>query len=264
MRSCDTEYLENIRRDSVTEGSGHATASLGVYRIALRTPMRGAFKNCKANDQGRAANPVHRNILPFEGSRNLQRADGEWHGVDPSQSLTRSSHQEIVNASQSSFLAPCVHTAYPARTRKASPAQCRAASMSSIWPCTRKCLPPGVLLLRWFPMSSAAREREPLHRLQGPSPRRPQSPVRDIYVQTNLVSDIPGMAPNTDPNLQGAWGLSFSTTSPFWVSDQAANFNGSGASTVYKVSDTPIPTSSGPVLTVGVTNQGNAPPEPQP
>ena len=86
---------------------------------------------------------------------------------------------------------------------------------------------------------------------------------RDFYVETNLVSDIPGMAPNTDPNLQGAWGLSFSTTSPFWVSDQAADFNGSGASSVYKVSDTPIPTSSGPVLTVGVANQGGAPPNAQ-
>ena len=82
----------------------------------------------------------------------------------------------------------------------------------------------------------------------------------DGYVQTNLVSDIPGMAPNTDPNLQGAWGLSYSTTSPFWVSDQNANFLGSGAASVYKVSDTLIPTSSGPLLNVAVTNQGNAPP----
>jgi len=87
-------------------------------------------------------------------------------------------------------------------------------------------------------------------------------PARDAYVQTNLVSDIPGMAPNTDPNLQGAWGLSFSSSSPFWVSAQAANFNGSGAASVYKVSDTSIPTSTGPLLTVGVTNQGNAPPNP--
>ena len=92
------------------------------------------------------------------------------------------------------------------------------------------------------------------------SPGSPQT--GDVYVQTNLVSDIAGMAPNTDPNLQGAWGLSFSTTSPFWVSDQAANFNGSGAASVYKVSDTAIPTSSGSLLTVGVTNQGDAPPSP--
>jgi uncharacterized protein (TIGR03118 family) len=82
----------------------------------------------------------------------------------------------------------------------------------------------------------------------------------DVYVQTNLVSD--GTIPNTmiDPNLLGAWGMSYSTTSPVWVSDQNANFNGSGAASVYKVSDTLIPTSSGPLLTVGVANEGNSPP----
>jgi uncharacterized protein (TIGR03118 family) len=82
----------------------------------------------------------------------------------------------------------------------------------------------------------------------------------EVYVQTNLVSN--GTVPNTvtDPNLQGSWGLSFSTTSPFWISDQNADVNGSGAATVYKVSDTPIPTSSGPLLTVAVPNQGGAPP----
>ncbi len=82
------------------------------------------------------------------------------------------------------------------------------------------------------------------------------------YVQTNLVSNISGMAPVTDPNLQGAWGLSFSTGSPFWISDQAANFNGSGATTLYKVSDTSPPTATVESLVVGVTNQGNAPPNP--
>ena len=84
--------------------------------------------------------------------------------------------------------------------------------------------------------------------------------LKEVFTETNLVSNVAGMAPNTDPNMQGAWGLSFSSTSPFWVSDQAASFNGSGAATVYKVSDTAIPTSTGSLLTVGVTNQGNAPP----
>lgn len=42
-------------------------------------------------------------------------------------------------------------------------------------------------------------------------------------VQTNLVSDVPGDAAVTDPNLLNPWGISFSATSPFWVSDQAAN-----------------------------------------
>ena len=42
------------------------------------------------------------------------------------------------------------------------------------------------------------------------------------YLQTNLVSDIPGLAPITDPNLQNPWGVSESATSPLWISDQAA------------------------------------------
>jgi uncharacterized protein (TIGR03118 family) len=41
--------------------------------------------------------------------------------------------------------------------------------------------------------------------------------------QTNLVSDIPGLAAITDAALKNPWGVSFSATSPFWVSDQATN-----------------------------------------
>jgi uncharacterized protein (TIGR03118 family) len=48
------------------------------------------------------------------------------------------------------------------------------------------------------------------------------------YVQTNLVSDVPGRAQITDPNLVNAWGASFLGTSPLWVSD-----NGTGVSTLY-------------------------------
>jgi uncharacterized protein (TIGR03118 family) len=51
--------------------------------------------------------------------------------------------------------------------------------------------------------------------------------------QQNLVSDIPGLAAVTDPNLKNPWGVSFSPTSPFWVSDQATAvatlYNASGA-----------------------------------
>jgi uncharacterized protein (TIGR03118 family) len=53
------------------------------------------------------------------------------------------------------------------------------------------------------------------------------------FVQTNLVSDIPGLAAHLDPNLKNPWGISSSATSPFWVSDQvtgkATLYNGSGA-----------------------------------
>ena len=45
-----------------------------------------------------------------------------------------------------------------------------------------------------------------------------------IYVQTNLVSDIPGLAEATDPHLVNPWGVSFSPTgSPFWISNQGTD-----------------------------------------
>src|SRR2546425_2310023 len=37
------------------------------------------------------------------------------------------------------------------------------------------------------------------------------------YLQTNLVSDVPGKAALTDTNLMGAWGVVRSATSPWWV-----------------------------------------------
>ncbi|HKE27500.1 MAG TPA: hypothetical protein VKB88_34330 [Bryobacteraceae bacterium] len=52
--------------------------------------------------------------------------------------------------------------------------------------------------------------------------------LRAGFIQTNLTSDISGMAANTDPNLKNPWGMSFSPTSPFWLSDQVT-----GVSTLY-------------------------------
>lgn len=54
----------------------------------------------------------------------------------------------------------------------------------------------------------------------------------DSYVQTNLVSNLPGVAQLQDTNLVNPWGISFSATSPFWISD-----NGSGLSTLYAVTN---------------------------
>jgi uncharacterized protein (TIGR03118 family) len=48
------------------------------------------------------------------------------------------------------------------------------------------------------------------------------------YIQSNLVSDLPGLAANTDTNLANPWGIAFSATSPFWISD-----NHTGLSTLY-------------------------------
>jgi uncharacterized protein (TIGR03118 family) len=53
--------------------------------------------------------------------------------------------------------------------------------------------------------------------------------ARGSFHQTNLVSDIPGLAQSTDPNLVNPWGLSSSATSPIWVSD-----NNAGVSTLYR------------------------------
>jgi uncharacterized protein (TIGR03118 family) len=59
------------------------------------------------------------------------------------------------------------------------------------------------------------------------------------YAQNNLVSDIPGVAPITDPHLVNPWGMSHSATSPVWVSD-----NGTGVTTLYDGSGNPFPVGS--------------------
>jgi len=51
---------------------------------------------------------------------------------------------------------------------------------------------------------------------------------------TPLVSDQPGQAAQTDPNLINPWGVSFSASSPFWVSNAET-----GTSTLYDGSGTP-------------------------
>jgi uncharacterized protein (TIGR03118 family) len=40
------------------------------------------------------------------------------------------------------------------------------------------------------------------------------------FIQTDLVSDIPGLAALTDPELHNPWGVSHTATSPFWTSNQ--------------------------------------------
>ena len=50
----------------------------------------------------------------------------------------------------------------------------------------------------------------------------------NVYTVTALVSDQPGVATFTDPNLVNAWGLAASATSPWWVAD-----NGTSKSTLY-------------------------------
>jgi hypothetical protein len=37
------------------------------------------------------------------------------------------------------------------------------------------------------------------------------------FSQTNLVSDMPGLATTTDSNLKNPWGVSFANGSPIWI-----------------------------------------------
>lgn len=48
------------------------------------------------------------------------------------------------------------------------------------------------------------------------------------YQVRNLVSDVPGAAEHTDPNLVNAWGIAFSQFGPAWVAD-----NATGVATLY-------------------------------
>ncbi len=72
----------------------------------------------------------------------------------------------------------------------------------------------------------------------------------DSFSQSNLTSDLPGVAQTTDPLLVNPWGIVASSSSPFWIAD-----NGSGMSTVYNGAGQPFPTGS--PLVVGIPGPGN-------
>ncbi len=56
------------------------------------------------------------------------------------------------------------------------------------------------------------------------------------YVQTNLTSDLPGIAAHQDPDLMNPWGIVAGPKTPFWIND-----NGTGLSTLYNGAGTKIP-----------------------
>ena len=66
-----------------------------------------------------------------------------------------------------------------------------------------------------------------------------------------VISDQPGVAPITDPNLVNPWGLSFGPTTPLWVAN-----NGMSTSTLYSTNPAPaklplvVSTQPGPTGTV--------------
>jgi uncharacterized protein (TIGR03118 family) len=74
------------------------------------------------------------------------------------------------------------------------------------------------------------------------------------YLQTNLTSDLPGVAAHLDPNLVNPWGIASLPTSPFWISD-----NGTGVATLYNGSGIPQPVTPQP-LVVTIPPPGGATP----
>ena len=75
----------------------------------------------------------------------------------------------------------------------------------------------------------------------------------DIYLQTNLVSDLPGVAAHQDPDLVNPWGIVAGPTTPFWISD-----NGTGLSTLYNGAGTK--SSRSPLVVTIPPPMGGTPP----
>ena len=84
----------------------------------------------------------------------------------------------------------------------------------------------------------------------------PTSADAAIYVQTNLVSDIAGLAMATDPHLVNPWGVSFMGGSPFWISDQ-----GSNSTTLYSVTDSTVVNTPVPLFTVNIPTTATTGPQ---
>ncbi len=81
------------------------------------------------------------------------------------------------------------------------------------------------------------------------APARAGAIATRSYVQTNLVSDIPGLAEHTDPNLKNPWGTSVGPGTPIWASDNHAGlatlYDGAGNPQPLQVA-IPAPPSAGP------------------
>ena len=58
-------------------------------------------------------------------------------------------------------------------------------------------------------------------------------PPGNRFAVTPLVSNVPGVAPTTDANLQNSWGLARAAGSPWWIADNGTDkttvYNGAGA-----------------------------------
>ncbi len=92
-------------------------------------------------------------------------------------------------------------------------------------------------------------------------PGLPFTAVAQQYQQTNLVSDVPGLAKTTDPNLVNSWGIVHPPTGPWWVND-----NGTGVSALYDGNGNPFnpfpPPPNQLVVTIPRPTDGSGPAAP--
>jgi aldose sugar dehydrogenase len=75
------------------------------------------------------------------------------------------------------------------------------------------------------------------------------------FTQTNLVSDVPGMAARTDTNLVNPWGITVGTNSGLWVAE-----NGSGMAETFDGTGQPIPAGSPVAVTIPAPGGGTSAP----
>src|SRR5947209_8784956 len=94
-------------------------------------------------------------------------------------------------------------------------------------------------MLRWPPLLTAALA---LGLLPGLS-------RAGLFTTINLVSDVPGVAQVTDPNLVNAWGIGLSGGSPFWISN-----NGTGTTSLYRVNAQGVVSQVSPPSPVSMPN----------
>ncbi|MDT5270650.1 MAG: hypothetical protein QOH49_2836, partial [Acidobacteriota bacterium] len=88
----------------------------------------------------------------------------------------------------------------------------RSLSLALIFLFTVAFLPPPPAALRVAGAVASAQE-----------PNIPVIAPGSAYRQTNLISDTPGLSPVLDPLLVNPWGISMTSSSPFWVANNGTS-----------------------------------------
>ena len=79
----------------------------------------------------------------------------------------------------------------------------------------------------------------------------PRQVAQTTFTQTNLISDGSVPAERTDPNLINPWGVAYSPTSPFWISD-----NGTGLTSIDSVAAGGVMLNVRPAVTIAPAARG--------